>query len=194
MMRLLLILCASAIASAASAAQPIGRLFYTPDERAQLDVARTQKQRAPLVAATAPATPPPAPQIITYSGMVRRSDGKSILWLNNRPAEEKEALSALALTGRVAPDGAVTLQVPQTGSSVNLKVGQRAELQTGNVSESRTGSLAQGKSDVAPGQPGKDTAEKRSDRTESDDVKTPPDRRSADGAGEQRQLGRSATK
>ena len=133
----LLIVCAMTLGSAATAAEPLGRFFFTPAERARLDQARIQKQRAPQAVIADAVTRPPPTEVITYSGIVRRSDGKSILWLNNRPAEEKEALSALPVKGRVGADGAVTLYVPQTGNTVQLKVGQRAELQTGTIAEAR---------------------------------------------------------
>ncbi|MDB5903016.1 MAG: hypothetical protein JWM26_1894 [Betaproteobacteria bacterium] len=132
-----LALAALCAAGTAGAAQPIGRLFFTPAERAQLDNARAQKRVPQPAAAAQPVDTRPETQVVTYNGIVRRSDGKSILWLNNKPADEKEALSGLAITGRVKADGGVTLQVPGSGSSVDLKVGQRAELQTGKVSESR---------------------------------------------------------
>ena len=134
------LLAAAGAAGAATPSQPIGRLFFTPAERAQLDVARATKRVAEPAAAagTKPAEPPPPEtQTITYSGIVRRSDGKSILWLNSRAADEKEALSGLPVSGRVRPDGGVTLQVPGTGGTIDLKVGQSAELQTGRVSEAR---------------------------------------------------------
>jgi hypothetical protein len=122
----------------ASAPQSIGRLFFTPAERAQLDTARLQrKPAAPTASAAAPVEPPPTTQIVTYSGIVRRSDGKSMLWINNRLVEEKDALSGLSLKGKVRSDGAVTLQVPQTGGSIDVKVGQSVELQTGRVAETR---------------------------------------------------------
>ena len=135
---LIALLAAAGAAGAAGAPQPIGRLFFTPTERAQLDVARATKRVAEPAASSKPAEPPPPEtQTITYSGIVRRSDGKSILWLNSRAADEKEALSGLPVSGRVRPDGGVTLQVPGTGGTIDLKVGQSAELQTGRVSEVR---------------------------------------------------------
>lgn len=195
MMRPFLLLTAFAIASPAPAAQPIGRLFFTPAERAQLDVARTQKHRAAPVASTQQPEPPPAPQIITYSGIVRRSDGKSILWLNNRPLEEKEALSALAVTGRVGPDGAVTLRVPQTGSSVNLKVGQRAELQTGKVAEARSTVPPPAKAVATPQmQPENEAADKKSDAAAPAGSKTQLGGRIPDSADERRLGGRDTAK
>jgi hypothetical protein len=136
MTRIVLFALGLAFVHAAFSAQSIGRLFYTPGERAQLDAVRTQKP-TPQAAAAAQEPPRPTSQTITYSGIVRRSDGRSTLWLNNKAVDEKDALSSLAVTGRVRPNGEVTLQVPETGASINLKVGQRAEMQTGHVVESR---------------------------------------------------------
>lgn len=133
----ILLLSTLTIASGTSQADSLGRFFFTPGERAQLDQARQNKQRMPQATTAEPVAAPAPPEVITYSGIVRRSDGKSILWLNNRPQEEREALLALPVSGRLGADGAVTLQVPQTGSTVQLKVGQRAELQSGRVAESR---------------------------------------------------------
>jgi len=125
-------------ARAAHSAPPLGRLFFTPVERAQLDIARSQKKApAPTTVAEPVQAPPPAPQIVSYGGIVRRSDGKSMLWINNRLVEEKEALAGLNLKGRVRPDGSVTLQVPESGSSIDVKVGQSVELHSGKLAEGR---------------------------------------------------------
>jgi hypothetical protein len=113
----------------------LGRLFFTPAERQQLDQTRLRKQ-VPAPTTTAQTVPPPeAPQVLTYSGIVRRSDGKAVLWLNNQPVEEKEALSSHAVSGRIRNDGSVTVRVPQSGRTVDLKVGQSVELPSGNVAE-----------------------------------------------------------
>jgi hypothetical protein len=112
----------------------LGRLFFTPAERAQLDGARTQKKAPPPPTATQPIEAS-APEIVNYGGIVRRSDGKALLWINNRVAEEKAALGALSLKGAVRPDGAVTLQVPQSGGTIAVKVGQSVDLQSGRVAE-----------------------------------------------------------
>ena len=50
-----------------------------------------------------------------------------MLWLNNKPIDEKQALSSHAVSGLVR-GGAVTVQVPQTGRRIDLKVGQSVEL------------------------------------------------------------------
>ncbi|MGZ8228235.1 MAG: hypothetical protein ACXW2A_01175 [Burkholderiales bacterium] len=138
MRRALAALVCGVMSAGAFAAQPVGRFFFTPAERAQLDGARLNKQRpAAVPSSETPAEPLPLPQTVTYGGIVRRSDGKSMLWINNRLADEKEALTGLNLRGRVRSDGAVTLQVPNTGSSIDVKVGQSVEVLTGRVAEGR---------------------------------------------------------
>ena len=144
MRRALLFSIGLAAASAAYAAESplpaaqLGRLFYSPAERAQLDIARTLKKPAPATAAAAPApVAEPASQVVTYGGIVRRSDGRSTLWINNRPVDEKEALSGAGLKGRVRADGAVSLQIPERAGTIDIKVGQSVELQSGRVAEGR---------------------------------------------------------
>jgi hypothetical protein len=156
----LLWVAAGTAGAAQPAVQPIGRLFFTPAERAQLDVARANKRVAEPPAGKSAEPPRPETQIITYNGIVRRSDGKATLWLNSRAADEKEALSGLPVSGRVRPDGGVTLQVPNSGGTIDLRVGQRAELQTGRVSEARPPEKDAAKSDPKVGDSSKSDAAK----------------------------------
>ena len=135
MKRVMLSFALIAAAHSAIPAEPFGKFFFTPAERAALDQARMQKQR-PQTKTEAAAPAPAAPQMLTYGGVVRRSDGKAVLWLNNRPVDEKDALSSFSVEGRVRPDGAVTVQIPGTRRSVELKAGQTVELGTGAVGES----------------------------------------------------------
>jgi hypothetical protein len=116
------------------AAETLGRLFFTPAQRAQLDVARSQKNRAtPGSGQTDEAAP--LPEILTYSGSVRRSDGKSTVWLNNRAMHGQQSIEGIAVIGRVNPNGAVTLQVPQTSRNIELKAGQSVDIGSGVIEE-----------------------------------------------------------
>lgn len=117
----------------APAAEPLGRLFYTPAQRAQLDVARSQKSRAPLESEKEDAMP--APDVVIYGGVVRRSDGKTTVWINNRAVNDGKAADRLPVASRVRPDGSINLQVPQTNRSVNLKVGQSVDIVSGTIGE-----------------------------------------------------------
>jgi hypothetical protein len=116
----------------ASAAESIGRLFFTPAQRAQLDNARSQKNRATLASEQQEGAP--AAEVITYGGMVRRSDGKSTVWINNRSLHDREATGGVAV-GPVRSDGALTIQLPQSGRNVELKVGQSMEVLSGTIEE-----------------------------------------------------------
>jgi len=120
---------------AAQPANPPGRLFFTPDQRASLDRARAQRARTTLSTENTEQDAAPVSQTIIYGGVVRRSDGKSTAWLNNQPVNDREQFGG-AIVGRVRPDGSVTLQVPQSGRSVSLKPGQSVELLSGAIEES----------------------------------------------------------
>src|SRR5687768_9334675 len=136
---LLLMLAAALLPLPAAAQQqqePMGRLFFTPAQRSSLDVARSQRARATLSTERTEEQPAvPQEQTITYGGAVRRSDGKSTVWINGRPVTEQEAAAGATVVGRVGADGSVSLQVPQSGRSVQLKPGQSIELLSGTIEE-----------------------------------------------------------
>ena len=127
---------AAALTSVPAPAQErLGRLFFTPAQRASLDVARSQRARTALATEKTEQEATPVPQTITYSGVLRRSDGKTTVWINNQPVHDRESAGAATIVGRVRSDGSVTLQVPQSGRSVILKPGQSVELLSGAVEE-----------------------------------------------------------
>jgi len=117
---------------------PLGRMFFTPAQRAQLDVARTQRARTTLATEKTEEvqTAAPVPQTITYDGAVRRSDGKTTVFLNGRPVHDKEPAGGAIVVGRIRADGGVSLQMPQSGRTVELKPGQSIELLSGAIEES----------------------------------------------------------
>jgi len=90
------------------------------------------------------------PQTITYSGVLRRSDGKTTVWINNQPVNDQESAGAAAIVGQVRRDGSVMLQVPQSGRSVILKPGQSVELLSGAVEEANSRKLEASKTEPKP--------------------------------------------
>ena len=128
---------------AVPAADSLGRLFLTPAQRAQLDTARAQRdRRLPVTveteAAPAPAPVPQGPDVVTYNGMVRRSDGQSTVWINGKPMNERTRTkndSEVTVLG-VRRDGAVSVAIPQAGRTGSLKVGQSLEVTSGRIDES----------------------------------------------------------
>jgi hypothetical protein len=119
-------------------AADLGRMFYTPTQRGTLDAARKQNIRTEVgndnseQPAAAPAAP--LPQNISVNGVIRRSDGKSTIWLNNRVVSEHPTSGINATVGKA--DNRVRLSVPESGRSVDLKVGQTVEIVSGAVGES----------------------------------------------------------
>ncbi|HKU71982.1 MAG TPA: hypothetical protein VJQ51_14205, partial [Burkholderiales bacterium] len=129
---------AGGAAPVAAADAPLGRLFFTPSQRGSLDIARKQRARNTLATEKTEevSTAAPAPQSITYDGSVRRSDGQSTVWINHRPVSDKESAGGAVVVGKVRADGSVSLQMPQSGRSVELKPGQSVELLSGAIEES----------------------------------------------------------
>lgn len=78
----------------------------------------------------------PVPETVTYSGIVRNSEGKATVWINDEALSEADLRNKQSIVGRIGRDGQITLQAPQT--AVQLKVGQSATLFSGKVDESFT--------------------------------------------------------
>lgn len=112
----------------------LGRLFYTPEQRAALEEARRRNIRAEEQAAEASKKPKPdGPRTVTLNGVVRRSDGESVIWVNGKPIEN-EVNDGMRV--RLTPDqSGVTVHDTEKGRTVRLKVGQHANLLTGKVEE-----------------------------------------------------------
>ena len=117
-----------------SAAEPLGRLFFTPQQRSTLDNARGQKIKIDVEVETETETP--NLEIISVNGMIKRSDGQSTVWINNQLLNEKRAPSGIKIISRSADDARVTLQLPPSSRNVDLKVGQNLDAVTGQIQES----------------------------------------------------------
>jgi hypothetical protein len=85
----------------ASPATDPGRLFYTPEQRAQLEAARKGN-----VTQTKEASPTIAPALQRFDGMVIRSDGKSTSWVNGQPQVGATGVKGLK-PGQIQADGKV---------------------------------------------------------------------------------------
>lgn len=100
-----------------SAEEPLGRLFFTPQQRASLDAGRR-------IAARPKAEASPAARrtrALRLDGIVTRSDGERTVWVNGRPYHSGHP-SELRVTG-VEP-AAARIQVGKSGETVKLRVGQ----------------------------------------------------------------------
>lgn len=116
----------------------LGRLFFTPQQRAQIDRARTSaagKLSSADAPAAAPATSSTAPkaadaQHVQFSGVVLRGDGKHTYWVNNQaqglPSAQPQGNNTAQLRG-------TTLKINTDGLPVELKPGQYYDLRDQRV-------------------------------------------------------------
>jgi hypothetical protein len=159
MHRLAMTLPASVVAvwlatSPAHAADPTGRLFFTPQQRAILDAARVRSpvpepELTPAPVVAQPELPPPPPARVTVNGIVRRSDGSETLWVNDKVLQNRQMTGGVAVGG--VDGNRVSVRLPE-GGSVSVKVGQTVEPSSGKVTETYRDRPSRAVRDTAPGQ------------------------------------------
>ncbi|MGD9788309.1 MAG: hypothetical protein AB7U30_10195 [Sulfuricellaceae bacterium] len=106
------------------AADELGRLFFTPQERAMLDAQRHKDSGRALGSDT-----------LTVNGLVTRSGGEGTVWLNGIPIQEKQPTPNITITARQGPGGKVQVQIPRGGQKVDVRVGQTLDTTSGKVRE-----------------------------------------------------------
>ncbi len=119
----------------------LGRLFYTPEQRARMDVARQHERSIRIDEEEST----PQSTNVLLNGVITRSDGKSTIWINNRIQNESSP------SATVGKSGEVRVVAPDTKRSVRLKVGQSIDMTSGEVEEGYR------RPPPAPSVPGKET-------------------------------------
>ena len=110
-------------------AQELGRLFFSPEQRAALDERR--KARVPDKAAAAPAAVLPVTRV---DGVVRRSDGKSTVWVDGQTIPEDPRGDGARIRPRSPNPGSVSLPAGEDGGKrQDLRVGESLDRASGNV-------------------------------------------------------------
>jgi hypothetical protein len=79
-----------------------GRLFYTPDQRAQLEAARARNVTQVKQATPDAGAPPP----IRYDGVLLRSDGKTTRWVDGQSQLDASGVAGLK-PGQIRADDRV---------------------------------------------------------------------------------------
>jgi hypothetical protein len=111
------------------AAQDLGRLFFTPDQRAALDARR--KARVPDKPAATPQVESPVTRV---NGVVQRAGGKSTVWVNSEAIPESPQADAQGAP-RPAGEGRVNLPLGDGGRSIQMRVGESLNRGSGEVSD-----------------------------------------------------------
>jgi uncharacterized protein YfaP (DUF2135 family) len=109
-------------------AQELGRLFFTPDQRAALDARR--KARVPDKPAAVPQAEQPTTRV---DGAVRRSGGRSTVWVNGEAIPENPRTEGAHLQTEGAKSGRVSLPAGESTQRYDLRVGETLDRNTGEV-------------------------------------------------------------
>lgn len=105
-------------------AQELGRLFFTPQQRADLDARR--RARVPDKPAAAVVASPTT----RLDGYVKRSGGPSTVWINGESITEGSADAPRIDRG---PSGSVSITVGEGGARVRMKPGETLDRGNGEV-------------------------------------------------------------
>ena len=120
------------LTACAAAAADLGRMLFTPEQRATLDKSRKQNNRTETDGDFKPPAPP-VPQNVSVGGLIRRSDGKYTIWLNNQVVNERQTGAVNAGMGR--RENHVRLKAHDGERSVEVKVGQTLEMVSGTIED-----------------------------------------------------------
>ncbi len=91
-------------------AAKLGRLFFTPEQRSQLDRQRNGEQQRLADSAT-----------LFIDGIVRRSDGATTVWING--VARREGLPGIRIFPSTQDPSGVTLRI-EGGAPLRLRVGE----------------------------------------------------------------------
>jgi hypothetical protein len=138
----------AASAAPAANAQRLGRVFTTPEQRraldeiraqaefAQPDVQAEQAREAVPIAAAAQQPSGPAISSLTINGVVRRSGGKTMVWVNGHEVEHgKLTRDGVLVESAQRSSGDVRLRLPSGTESIALRPGQKIDVGSGLVLE-----------------------------------------------------------
>jgi hypothetical protein len=113
--------------AAAHAQEPLGRLFFTPEQRTALDARR--KARIPDKPAAVVAESPTT----RVDGHVLRSGGRSTIWVNGEPAPEGVEQEGLRVRSGRSEPGKVSVTVGESERRFDLRVGEKLDRGSGEV-------------------------------------------------------------
>ena len=111
-----------------ASAQELGRLFFTPEQRAALDARR--KARVPDKPAATPVTESPVTRV---DGAVQRGGGRSTVWVNGEMIPEDAQSDSARVTARGPKSGSVSIPEGENAPRRELRVGESLDRGSGEV-------------------------------------------------------------
>jgi hypothetical protein len=123
-----LLLATLLLAARTAGAQELGRLFFTPEQRAALDARR--KARVPDKPAAVPQVASPVTRV---DGAVRRAGGNSTVWVDGQPIPESPQPDAVRIAPPETGAGRVTIPASEGTQRYDLRVGETLDRGSGEV-------------------------------------------------------------
>jgi hypothetical protein len=118
------------VPAAVAEEEALGRLFFTPERRQQLD---RQREMNLLDQQQLPADP-----TLTIDGVVTRSSGRRTAWVNGHPQHEDDLWSGLTVTPRHGDPGKVLLEHQRFASGESAcRTDRQPQLRRGQRSAQR---------------------------------------------------------
>jgi hypothetical protein len=134
-MRYLITILAILLCCSPVQAEALGKLFFTPEERAALDRERLNGGLPASQASDAPV------ESVTLNGHIKRSGGKSTVWINGKSQNEypngykSDASKQVKVTEKKNDPGEVAVKLPDSNRTYPLKVGQTLTPGNGEIRE-----------------------------------------------------------
>lgn len=133
------------------AAQDLGRLFLTPEQREILDGRRRARvpDKPTAVVVESPVT--------QFDGHVARSSGRSTLWFGGQLLRDGVMPEGIQIAPRRDAPGRVSIRLRDSDASVDLKVGQALVRETGEIRDPLNASTAPPEQDAGRSTPPRDS-------------------------------------
>lgn len=135
---------AATVSTLETTAQTVGRLFSTPMERELLDELRNAPPPvapAPAPVVEAPPEPvlvrepePPEVQNVRIDGLVLRSDGRNVIWVNGSAVQSgASTYDGVRVEAKRAAGGSVRVVHAEGSSAAELRPGESVEFVGGQI-------------------------------------------------------------
>jgi len=152
------------------AAEPLGRLFFTPAQRSILDAGKNTIAKAPAK---------PGTRTVRLNGVVTRSDSERTVWINGTPYYNGAPDGVQVKTNPATP-GSTSIRMQGKSAGARVKVGQQLDLNSGHIEEDYSRRQTSGETTEAPATDDSRAAVARNPRTSDDaDTSSAPAKESA---------------
>ncbi|MEY3219452.1 MAG: hypothetical protein RIT27_809 [Pseudomonadota bacterium] len=111
----------------------IGRLFFSPKERAELNRLRIQAEQAKYTQTKE--TDLPIPSFLNLRGFVTNNKGKNVVWFDNKQPIEELNIPGLRLDIQNVNVQGLPIQIINGDKQLKLKPGQHLDTTNGKIIE-----------------------------------------------------------